>query len=593
MDQQKGAKEPTGLLKTPTGITEFDEITEGGLPRGRTCLVVGGPGSGKTVFALQTLVHGARLWGEPGIFVAFEENSRTITANAASFGWDLPALQEEKLFFLDARLSQETISAGRFDLAGMLAGLQAKATAMGAGRIVFDSMDVLLALLNDPVLERQEIYRVHDWLAQSGLTGIVTIRGEGPDPLLTARYGFVQFMADCVVHLSHRVEERISMRTLRVVKYRGTGFSENEFPLVIGKTGISVGMAHAPRAADEASTERVSTGIPRLDTMLQGGWYRGSSALISGAPGTAKSTLCGAFIEAACQRGERALFVSFDEGTSELMRNLASVHIHLEPYVKSGLLRIHSARAIGASAEEHLITLRALIDEQQPRCVAIDPLSSMIKAGGGLAAQTMADRLLGLTKAAGITLICTSLLQEGLPEAEGTPLHISTIIDTWIHLSFPVKAGERNRALTIVKSRGTGHSNQVRELILSDEGVTLADVYTAGGETLMGTLRWEKEEDARIEKLRVQAEQARRATELELAQVQAQARIEAIQRELAALRLEGELLETERRAVRTRWHDTRDRLLEMRSADAQRSGGEEQDSSASLSLDAESGAEPE
>jgi circadian clock protein KaiC len=575
MDRPKNIEKPMGLLKVPTGITEFDEITGGGLPRGRTCLVVGGPGSGKTVFALQTLVNGARLWAEPGIFVAFEENSRTITANAASFGWDLPALQEEKLFFLDARLSQETVSAGRFDLAGMLAGLQAKATAMGARRIVFDSMDVLLALLNDPVLERQEIYRVHDWLAESGLTGIVTIRGEGPDPLLTARYGFVQFMADCVVHLSHRVEERISMRTLRVVKYRGTGFSENEFPLVIGKTGIGVGVTHAPQATYEAPTERVSTGIPRLDTMLRGGWYRGSSALISGAPGTAKSTLCGAFVEAACQRGERALYVSFDEGASELVRNLASVHIHLEPYVESGLLRIHSARAMGVSAEEHLITLRSLIDEQQPQCLAIDPLSAMVKAGSGLAAQTMAERLLGLTKAAGITLICTSLLQEGLPEAEGTPLQISTVADTWIHLSFQVNAGERNRALTIVKSRGTGHSNQVRELILSDEGVTLTDVYTAGGEVLMGTLRWEKEEEGRIEKLRVQAEQARRAKELELAQVQAQARIEAIQHELEALQLEGELLETERRVAQVRWRDTRDTLRKMRGADAQLSGGGE------------------
>jgi circadian clock protein KaiC len=316
MDVENTGQIP-GVPKMPTGIPEFDRISGGGLPRNRTTLVVGGPGSGKTVLALQMLASGARPWGEPGIFVAFEENSRQIVANAASFGWDLPALEGEELFFLDARMALETVTAGSFDLAGLLAGLQAKAAEMGARRIVFDSTDVLLAFLDDPAQERREIYRIHDWLAGSGLTGIVTVRSEGHEPLLSARYGFMQFMADCVVQLTHRLEDGVSLRTLRIAKYRGSGFAENEFPFIIGPAGIDLGLVGMLQEGQEVSGERASTGIPRLDRMLSGGFYRGSSILITGAPGTAKSTLCGAFVEAACRRGEAALYVSFDEAAGE------------------------------------------------------------------------------------------------------------------------------------------------------------------------------------------------------------------------------------------------------------------------------------
>ena len=569
MKQQSSTAAPLALGKMPTGVAEFDEITGGGLPRGRTTLIVGGPGSGKTVFALQTLVNSIRLWGEPALFVAFEENARQIVANAASFGWDLPALQQDKLFFLDAHLSLEMLTAGKFDLAGLLAGLQAKAAEMGARRIVFDSLDVLLTPLDNPSLERQETYRLRDWLAQSDLTGIITIRGEDRELGTSARYGFMQFMADCVIHLSQCLEDRVSLRTLRVAKYRGSSFAENEFPFIIGTAGIEVGSTGVVQPLYEADTQRVSTGVERLDHMLRGGVYRGSSLLITGAPGTAKSTLAGVFIEAACRRGERCLYVTFDETATEMMRNFASVNIHLRPYVESGLLRIHSAWSHGCSAQEHLTRLKKLIAEHQPRCMAVDPVSAMAKAGGSLAAQSMADRLLSLTRSAGINLFCTSLVGGDAPEAEATDLQISTIADTWIHLSYVINTGERNRALSIVKSRGTGHSRQVRELVLSDEGITLADVYATGGEVLMGTMRWEREDAARTAREKERAELEHRVRELERTRAEAQARMGAIQRELEEIQAESVRLEGERKGYETDWTDRRDEVRSLRGADAE------------------------
>lgn len=455
----------TFLDKMPTGIEGFDEMTGGGLPRARTSLLVGGPGCGKTVFALQTLVNGARVWGEPGIFVAFEENSQQIISNAASFGWDLPALTRDKLFILDARLAPDVVKAGGFDLAGLLAGVKAKADQMGAQRIVFDSVDVLLSLMDDPLAERQELYRIRDWLSDTGLTGLITARVDSSEPLALQPFGFMQFMADCVVLLHHRVDEHVSARGVRVVKYRGSSFAENESPVVIGPSGIEVASFALALEDYPVFTERVSTGIGRLDAMLSGGYYRGTSVLITGAPGTAKSTLSGSFAEAACRRGERALYMCFGESGAEMVRNLASVNVQLEPYVQSGLLRMMSARTESKSAEEHIIQLRALIAEHNPRCLVIDPISAIVKAGGFTMAFAVAHRLLRLCKMKGITVVYTSLMGGTDPEAEVTPIQISTIADTWIHLSYLPQGGERNRALTIVKSRGTHHSNQVRELL--------------------------------------------------------------------------------------------------------------------------------
>ena len=551
------------VSKAPTGIRGFDEITRGGLPRGRTTLVVGAPGTGKTVFGLQTLVNGARQFGEPGIFVAFEERTRQVVVNAASFGWDLPALEEKQLFFLGARPTTEVITAGQFDLTGLLAGLEAKAQEMGVRRIVFDSVDVLLSLLDNAQAEQRELYRIHDWLARTGMTGLISARFAGASPFHSQRYGFVQFMADCVILLSHRTCDRISQRTLRMIKYRGSGFSENEAPLLIGPQGLEVAGLRTEEMAYPTTDARVPTGVRRLDQMLQGGYYEGSSVLVTGAPGTAKSTLAGAFVEAACQRGERALLVSFDEAANEIVRNLASVSIDLASHVAEGRLRIRALRTEAGSAEAHLMRLRRMIEEHAPRCLVIDPLSAMIKAGGLIPALSVAQRLIHLAKTYNITLLCTSLL-DGDDHQEGSPLQISTVADTWIQLSYQAHGGERNRALSIIKSRGTGHSDQVRELILSDEGITLADVYTAGGEVLMGTLRWEREAELETERARLRTETARRRKELELAEAEARMRMEILQKEVEAHRAELAVLQLEEKARERAWHEHRDGLQERR-----------------------------
>ena len=474
----------TGMAKAPTGVTGLDEITGGGLPRGRSTLLLGGPGSGKTILGLQFLVNGVRDHDEPGIFVAFEETSKRLIANAEGFGWSAE-LRGKKLFFLDAQPKPDQVHSGTFDLSGMLSALGAQAKTMGARRIVFDALDIVLALLPDADAKRREIYRLHDWLLTRGLTGLITSKAGGDESASYSDqpFGVMQFMVDCVVMLNHTMVLGVSQRNLRVQKYRGSGFDENESPFLIGRRGLEVAVARTLGQASAAVTnERVSSGIARLDTMLGGGYYRGASVLITGFPGTAKTTLSGAFAEAACRRGERTMFVSFDSDGSEVIRNLASVGIQLERYVKNGRLRIVSARTITGSAETYLVHIKSHATEHKARCVVIDPVSTLSKSGNELTAHSVAERLIDWSKSAGITMVCTSLLDEMSNQSEASsPLQISTLADTWIHLNYLVQAGERNRGMSIVKSRGTAHSNQVRELILSDSGVTLTDTYTAGG----------------------------------------------------------------------------------------------------------------
>ncbi|HEU0203513.1 MAG TPA: circadian clock protein KaiC [Burkholderiaceae bacterium] len=512
-------------------------MSRGGLPRHRTSLLIGGPGAGKTVFALQCLVHSARRQRAPGIFVALEESPRQIIANGATFNWDLARLAQKDLYFLDAHLSPTLLKTGDFDLAGTLAMLTAKKTEIGAQWIVFDGIDVLLTLLQDPVAEMREIYRVRDWLADNALTAIVTAKLENRTSE-AVHYGFLQFMADCVVRFDRRQEDRVATQTIQITKYRGSGFAAAEFPLSFGPAGIEVGAAEPVEIGRHASNERITAGFERLDAMLGGGVFRGSSTLITGVPGTAKTTLAGKFAEAACRRGDNVLFVSYDEAAEEIARNLSSVGIQLKPHVKSGRLRMYSARTEGISAEEHLITLRSLIAQHQPRCVVIDPLTAIAKAGSLGAARTVANRLISLVKDRGVTLVVTALSETDDPQAESTDLQISTIADTWIHLSYLVRSGERNRALTIVKSRGTPHSNQVRELVLSKSGPTLSDAYTAGGEVLMGTLRWEKEVEENARKTRQRAEFDQQRRELQFAEARTRAQIEALQIDLQRQRAE-------------------------------------------------------
>jgi circadian clock protein KaiC len=557
--------------KAATGITGLDEITGGGLPRGRTTLLVGGSGSGKTILALQFLVNGARECDEPGIFVAFEEEPSRIVSNARTFGWNLPQMQEERrLYFVDAQPAPDLVQSGTFDLAGMLSALGAKSAEMGAKRIVFDALDIVLGLLPDARAQRREIYRLHQWLLAHELTGIVTLKAERDDAgAMKQPFSFMQFMVDCAVILNHTVVLGVSQRNLRVQKFRGSSFDENESPFLIGCSGFEVAVTRTIRRGNvEVTDERVGSGVARLDTMLGGGYYRGASVLITGFPGTAKTTLSGAFAEAACLRGERTMFVSFDSDANEVIRNLGSVGIRLERFVADGSLHMVSARTITGSAETYLVRIKTLAKEHRARCLVVDPVSTLSKSGNELTAHSVAERLIDWSKAEGITLVCTSLLDEMSSQSEaGSPLQISTLADTWIHLNYVVQAGERNRGMSIIKSRGTAHSNQVRELILSDAGINVTDAYTAGGEVLMGSMRWEKESAERHANELASVEATLQAVRLEAEEAELEARKKLLEFELASKATEKTLLarsaEVHEREVRL----GRDRLRQLRGSD--------------------------
>jgi len=557
---------PQPLPKIATGIHGFDELSHGGLPRNRVSLLIGGPGSGKTVFALQSLVNAARQRDEAGIFVAFEESPRQVIANVAGFGWDLSLLAKKKLFFMDANLSPEVVQSGEFDLRGLLAMLKDKKEQIGARWIVFDGIDVLLTLLHNPKSEIREIYRIRDWLAKNEVDAAIITAKIG-DSAQIANYPFLQFMADCVIGLEQRLEYGVALHRVQMLKYRGSGYSKGEYPVSFGPGGMEIAPPEPTEIRQLASGERVSAGFERLDTMLGGGLFRGSSTLITGVPGTSKTTLSGKFVEAACRRDERTLFVSFDEGPDRIVRNLTSVGIRLKPYLESGVLRMYSGRTESVAAEDHLVKLKALIREHQPRCMVIDPLSAIAKAGGLAAARSVANRFIYAAKEQKITVVVTAINEGDQPETEATDLQISTIADTWIHLSYLIRGGERNRALTIIKSRGTWHSNQVRELILRDEGPMLADVYTAGGEVLMGTLRWEKESEESAKTLQRRSEVDQKRVSLEFAEADTRARIDVLEHDLERQRAELATYTSDDQARMVSTSDREKTLLRIRSAD--------------------------
>lgn len=484
----------TSVGRMPTGIVGLDEVLGGGLPLGITALVVGSPGTGKTILATQVLAAGVQL-EEPGVLVTFEESSARTLASAQEFGW-LAADEgaTSLLSVMDGRDVRTAFRNGNFDLVGLLSAVGHRCDILGARRLAFDGLDVLLDLIDDPGVMRREVYRLSDWLSERKLTTIVTAKLQAGEEELAGRYSFLSFLADCVIVLRHHVVDRTASRSLRVVKCRGAAHSSNELPMVLSATGMRV-VAPAVAVEQQIFAERISSGVARLDTMLDGGYLRGTCTLVSGAPGTSKTTLAGAFVEAACARGERALFVSFDEAADAIAANLGSVNIRLEPYVQSGLLRMLSIPVGGSVPEVHAMRIENAIDSQRPTCLAIDPISALVNTGGNRSDASTMDAVLSIlyrTRRTGISVLLTSLV-DGVSSEENSIIGVSATADTWIHVSYVASGGERNRALTIVKSRGTGHSNQVRELVLSKEGVSLVDVYTANGAVLMGTLRLQKE----------------------------------------------------------------------------------------------------
>jgi circadian clock protein KaiC len=516
------------LPKTPTGIEGFDEITGGGLPTGRPTLLCGGAGCGKTLFSISFLVNGAVQYGESGVFMSFEESSDELSRNVASLGFDLPQLIKDKKLLLDhVRVERSEIEeTGDYDLEGLFIRLGFAIDSIGARRVVLDTVESLFAGLTNETILRAELRRLFRWLKDRAVTAVIT--GERGDGMLT-RQGLEEYVSDAVILLDHRVNDQISTRRLRIVKYRGSAHGTNEYPFLIDEDGIailpvtSLGLAHA------AVSERISSGIERLDTMLEGrGYYRGSTILVSGTAGAGKSSMAAHFADAACRRGERALFFLFEESPGQLVRNMRSIGIDLQQWVDRGLLRFHAARPSLYGLEMHLSQMHRVIDRFQPSVVVADPVSSLLTVANETDVQATMTRLVDHLKARGITALMTSLTH-GKTEGERTDIAISSIVDTWLLLVTLESSGERNRGLYVLKSRGMAHSNQIREFLLTGHGVELLDAYIGAGTVLTGSARLTREAEDRAAALSNDQELERKERTLE----QLRAAFEA---ELAALR---------------------------------------------------------
>jgi circadian clock protein KaiC len=480
---------PMALVKAPTGIAGFDELTYGGLPRGRPTLVTGSAGSGKTLFGMEFLVRGAVEFGEPGVFLAFEELAEDLAVNVASLGFDLPALERDGLLAVDAfRLDPtEYVETGVYDLEGLFIRLAGAVASVGAKRVVIDTIEVLFTALPNAGIVRGELGRLFRWFKERGLTVVIT--GERGDAGSLTRFGIEEYVSDCVVSLDHRVTDEISTRRLRVLKYRGSLHGTNEYPFLITDRGIdvvpitSVGLAHT------APDERVHTGIDKLDEMLAGGVYQGSSMMISGSAGTGKTSIGVAMADAACARGERALFVSLEESPAQLVRNMRSIGYDLQRWIDAGLLRIQSVPPTAFGFEEHLARLHRWVDEVGPSIVILDAIASLVRSGEKSDAASVVSRDLDLLKGRGITTVLTTLSHGSA--SEYSEIEISSLADTWLLLRNHESNGERNRLLFVIKSRGSAHSNQVREFLLTNDGPQLVDVYIGEHGVLTGSARVE------------------------------------------------------------------------------------------------------
>ena len=502
------------VRKKGTGIDGLDDITGGGLPELGLTAVTGGPGAGKTVFALQTIFNRLIQHGEPAIFVTFEEPEAQVMQHAASFTWGAGGLDLNKIQVLDARLPIDVIGTGDFDLFALIARLSMIVEETGTRNLVFDGIDALLSGLANETHERRELARLADWVREADLFGLLTVKSEGLTARDRHRSDYIEYHSNCVVSLDVDLGPTSLLRSLRVVKYRGSGFSADPKPLVIGDSGIEVIAFQGMRLSYPTYEDRLSSGIPRLDALLGGGYIHGSSILVSGAPGTSKTSLGASFLASACASGKRALLVSFDESASQIVAHMRSIGLDLETHVQSGALIIKSYPASNLSPAEHFLKLQALLIDHKPDCLMIDPLSALQRRENPFSAM-ICEALFDLAKSRGITLISSSLLEGMTGDQELSVSHVSTLADTWLHVSYLAHEGERNRALTIIKSRGTSHSNQVRELTLSHSGLDLVDVYAAGGKVLMGTARAERESQDRRSAVVAAADQRRRRLALD------------------------------------------------------------------------------
>jgi circadian clock protein KaiC len=476
------------LAKSPTGIQGFDEITAGGLPKGRPTLVCGGAGCGKTLFGIEFLVRGATQFDEPGVLMSFEETSEELTTNVASLGFDLEGLIKNKKIVLDhVHIERSEIEeTGEYDLEALFIRLGYAIDSIGAKRVVLDTIESLFAGLPNQLIIRAELRRLFRWLKVKGVTAVIT--GERGDETLT-RQGLEEYVSDCVVMLDHRVTEQTSTRRLRVVKYRGSFHGTNEYPFLIDETGFSVLPVTSLGLEHIVSNERISSGIKALDEMLEGkGYYRGSTVLVSGTAGIGKTSTAAHFAEAACKRGERVLYFCFEESANQLMRNMLSIGIKLEPWVKKGLLRFQATRPTLYGLEMHLAVTHKFVNEFKPDIVILDPINTFVIGDKEFEVKTLLMRIVDFLKVNQITALFTSLTSAE-SRTESSDVGISSLIDTWLLLRDIELNGERNRGMYVLKSRGIANSNQIREFILTDHGVELRDVYIGSNGVLTGSAR--------------------------------------------------------------------------------------------------------
>ncbi|MBP1927696.1 circadian clock protein KaiC [Methanolinea mesophila] len=517
--------------KSPTGIEGLDEITGGGLPEGRPTLVCGKAGCGKTLFGVQFLVNGAVKYGEPGVFISFEERVPDLAKNVRSLGYDLLDLQKEKLVALDhVVVDRGTIEeTGEYDLEGLFIRLGMAVESIGAKRVVLDTIESLFSGLQNEGVLRSELVRLFSWIKEKELTAVVT--GESGDGMFT-RHGLEEYVSDCVIFLDHRVDHQVSTRRLRVVKYRGSTHGTNEYPFLIGEDGISVLPITSLGLHHEALRDRVSTGVERLDAMLGGkGYYRGSSVLISGSAGSGKTSLAAAFANACCRRGEKCLYFAFEESPDQIVRNMQSIGIDLSPHLASGLLNIHAARPALYGLEMHLALMLKMIRDYSPSAVIVDPISNLQAVGTTDDSKAMITRIIDSIKVNHITSVMTELeYEQGM---RGSSTRISSLIDTWLMLADIEEPGERNKGLYVLKSRGMAHSNQIRELILSDKGISLSDVYLGPGSLLTGTSRF-------LQEAKDREERRQKEEELRTRKLQIENRVKALNAQIESLNAEAE-----------------------------------------------------
>jgi circadian clock protein KaiC len=525
------------LPKSPTSIQGLDEITGGGLPKGRPTLVCGGPGCGKTLFAMEFLVRGAMQHNEPGVFMSFEETEKELAANVASLGFDLGDLVKHKKIWLEhVHIERSEIEeGGEYDLEGLFIRIHHAIESIGAKRIVLDTIETLFSGLPNPRILRAELRRLLRWLKRKGVTTVLTAeRGGGT----LTREGLEEYVSDCVILLDHRVTDQSSIRRLRVVKYRGSTHGTNEYPFLIDEDGFSVLPVTSLGLNYASSHKRISSGIPRLDTMLSGrGYFRGSTVLVSGTAGTGKTSMAAQFVEAACKRGERVLFFTFEESADQLVRNMRSIGINLQPFLKKGLLRFRATRPTHYGLETHLTTSIKLINAFEPSVVVLDPINAFVLGENQTEVKTMLLRLVDFLKMKGITAFFTSLSSAG-DAMEMTDVYISSLIDTWLLLRDIEIAGERDRGLYVLKSRGMEHSNQIREFKLTNHGIELVDVYVGPGGVLTGSARLSQES-------KDDSEQALRQQEVVRKEIALQRKREAMEAQIAMLRSEFEAEESE------------------------------------------------